>query len=146
MTALQVGLFIGWNLILFCTFCAAIYRMWYESRREPRAEWATRLRESILAQIEAFRSQISALDGLESRLGDLEAKEKRHFMSLSKQIRDNLETDDDEIERLIMQHVSHQIQLLMRQRQQVAPQPPSNDIPDRSAPIPGILENGTTHG
>lgn len=144
-TPVQIGFFIAFNLVIVGACVASVGIMWREKRREPRAEWASTLRESINGRFERYSAELDGIRDTVQRFTEVDEREKRHFASLSKQIRDNIELDEDEVTQTIV-HVVHQymrsMQIQNAQRPQpqerVAYEPPTADISSTSNGIPGL--------
>lgn len=148
LNLIHLAVFIAFQLVIIGTCVGATVAAYRKSKQEPAADWAAALRMSISKDIEAFQSRIRVIPELEQRITDLEQQEKRHFMSLSKQIRDLIDDDDDGASTMRELMEPYLRMAAMQQAQQRPPQPeqvaPINngaDIPE-SPQLPGLLENG----
>lgn len=144
---IQVAAFVGFQLAVLGTCVGATVAAYRKSRQKPAAEWATALRESISAQLETFRAELDTLKNLPQEVSDLKDTEKRHFASLNKQIRDNLDSGDSEadtmrelMEPYLRMAAIQQQQQRPPQLQEVAPINNGPDIPASTLPR-GLMES-----
>lgn len=144
---IQIAVFIGVQLAIIGTFVGATVAAYRKSRQEPNADWAAALRMSISKQLEAFRAELDTLKNVPQEIADLKDTERRHFASLNKQIRDNLQSGDSEadtmrelMEPYLRMAAIQQAQQTQTQPSEVAPVNNGTDIPTSTLP-PGLMEN-----